>query len=93
MPVSPSFNIEPDGFATAYLWEEIFQPDNLLLILGRYLHLEVKDKELADGRIVKKETMIFPRYHQWGAVNALLNGVREEGTGPEVFDSAQCRFG
>ncbi|WP_354010996.1 type I restriction endonuclease subunit R [Endozoicomonas lisbonensis] len=63
------------------MWEEILQPDNFLLILGRYLHLEVKDKELADGRIVKKETMIFPRYHQWSAVSTLLNGVRKEGTG------------
>ncbi|MDF0535627.1 DEAD/DEAH box helicase family protein [Shewanella sp. A32] len=70
-----------EGFATEYLWDEIFSPDNWLRILGRYIHLEVKRDEDALGRIVKKETMIFPRYHQWHVVQKLLNTVQQEGTG------------
>jgi type I restriction enzyme R subunit len=70
-----------DSYATSYLWNEIFQKDNLLLILSRYIHLEKKDVENLDGSIELKETMIFPRYHQWAVVSKLLNAVDNEGTG------------
>ena len=51
-------DIPADGsYATSYLWNEIFQKDNLLLILSRYIHLEVKDEEQLDGSKIK-ETMI-----------------------------------
>jgi type I restriction enzyme R subunit len=70
-----------DSYATSYLWNEIFQKDNLLLILSRYIHLEVKDEEQLDGSIKDKETMIFPRYHQWVVVSKLLKTVDIEGTG------------
>ncbi len=72
-------------YATSYLWNEIFQKDNLLLILGRYIHLEVKDVEELDGSITRKETMIFPRYHQWAVVSKLLNTVDIEGTGQKYL--------
>ena len=48
------------GFASEYLWQEIFAPETFLNILGRYLHLQVKHEEDALGRLKKKETMIFP---------------------------------
>ena len=73
------------GYPTAYLWNEIFEKDNLLTILGRYIHLEVVEKEQLDGSIVKKETLIFPRYHQWSAVSTLLNSVENEGTGEKYL--------
>ena len=71
----------PDEYATAYLWKEIFQKDNLLLILSRYIHLECKEEQQLDGSIAVKETLIFPRYHQWAVVSKLLNTVDNEGTG------------
>ena len=74
-----------DSYATSYLWNEIFQKDNLLLILSRYIHLEVKDEEQLDGSIKVKETMIFPRYHQWAVVSKLLNTVDSEGTGQKYL--------
>lgn len=76
---------EDDSYATAYLWNEIFQKDNLLLILGRYIHLEVKDVEQLDGSIKTKETLIFPRYHQWAVVSKLLKTVNTEGTGEKYL--------
>jgi len=72
---------EDDSYPTSYLWNEIFKKDNLLLILGRYIHLEIKDEEQPDGSFKVKETMIFPRYHQWAVVSKLLKKVDEEGTG------------
>ncbi len=74
-----------DSYATAYLWNEIFQKDNLLLILSRYIHLEKKDVENLDGSIKPKETMIFPRYHQWAVVSKLLKTVDSEGTGEKYL--------
>ncbi|HHA1657215.1 TPA: type I restriction endonuclease subunit R [Enterobacter hormaechei subsp. xiangfangensis] len=74
-----------EGYATAYLWQEILQPDNWLRILGRYLHLEQKRVDDALGHQEIKETLIFPRYHQWGAVQSLLNAVRVEGTGQKYL--------
>ncbi|MBG56787.1 MAG: restriction endonuclease subunit R [Porticoccus sp.] len=69
------------GYPTAYLWEEIFQRDNWLNILGRYLHLEEDFKEDALGKKTKKETLIFPRYHQWDVVRKLITTTVAEGSG------------
>ncbi|WP_296405898.1 DEAD/DEAH box helicase family protein, partial [Psychrobacter sp.] len=59
-------------YATDYLWNEVLSTDNLLNILGRFMHLQIEDKEDAIGRKYKKETMIFPRYHQWDVVTNLI---------------------
>ena len=68
-------------YATDYLWNEVLLPDNLLNILARYVHLQIEDKEDWEGRRYKKETMIFPRYHQWDVVSKLLAASRAEGPG------------
>ena len=34
----------PNGYKTAYLWEEVWQRDSLLDILGRFVHLQVEEK-------------------------------------------------
>ncbi len=73
------------GYATKYLWEEVFAPDNLLQILGRYIHLQVEEKEDVRGRKYKQETMIFPRYHQWDVVKQLVNAARTEGIGQKYL--------
>jgi type I restriction enzyme, R subunit len=72
--------VNPNGYKTAYLWETILQKDSLLDIIGRFLHLEVKKEEI-DGREVTKENLIFPRYHQWDAVNKLEEDSRMNGPG------------
>ena len=68
-------------YATDYLWNEVLQPDNLLNILARYVHLQIEEKEDWEGRKYKKETLIFPRYHQWDVVSKLVNAARTEGPG------------
>jgi type I restriction enzyme R subunit len=70
-----------NSYATGYLWEEVLQPDALLNILARFMHLEVVDKEDWEGRKIKKETMIFPRYHQWDVVRELIAAAKDEGPG------------
>ena len=72
------------NWKTHYLWEEVLQADSLLEILQRFMHLEVKEKLLRTEkgvRTVRKETMIFPRYHQLDAVRKLVAHARTNGAG------------
>ena len=68
------------GYKTAYLWEEALQRDSFLDILARFIHLQVEEKKFS-GKIVKKETMIFPRYHQLDSVRKMVADARDKGTG------------
>jgi type I restriction enzyme, R subunit len=74
---------DPAGhtYRTAYLWEEILQRDSVLDLLARFLHIQIDDKQDDDGRKFKKETLIFPRYHQLQAVRALTQAALREGIG------------
>ena len=81
-------NDVPDNinqYATDYLWNEVLQPDNLLNILARFVHLQIEDKEDWEGRKYKKETLIFPRYHQWDVVTQLVAAARNEGPGQKYL--------
>nr|WP_237400669.1 DEAD/DEAH box helicase family protein [Rhodovulum sulfidophilum] len=72
------------NWKTAYLWDEVLARDSLLDILQRFMHLEVKEKKVATDRgpkTVRKETMIFPRYHQLDAVRKLVAHAKEHGAG------------
>ncbi|RRQ21968.1 type I restriction endonuclease subunit R [Thiohalobacter thiocyanaticus] len=71
----------PDGYATDYLWKQVFQRDAWLDILGRFVHLQREEKEDWQGKRYTKETLIFPRFHQWDAVNKLVATARQEGPG------------
>ncbi len=70
-----------EEYASGYLWNEVLLPDNLLNILARYVHLQIEEVEDWQGKKSKKETLIFPRYHQWDVVSRLLNAARSEGAG------------
>lgn len=72
---------DENSYATGYLWQEVLQPDALLNILARFMHLQIEEKEDWQGRKIKKETMIFPRYHQWDVVEQLVDAAKIEGPG------------
>ena len=74
---------DPEGrtYRTAYLWEEVLQRDSFLDLLARFLHLQIEEKRTEEGRKIKKESMIFPRYHQLQAVRGLVDAARNEGVG------------
>jgi len=69
------------AYRTAYLWEEVLERGSLLDILARFIHLQIEEKRDDQGRKVKVEAMIFPRYHQLDAVRLLVSAARSEGTG------------
>lgn len=70
----------PHGYKTAYLWERVWQRDSLLDILARFIHLQVEEKRIG-GRKIRKEAMIFPRYHQLDAVRKLEADAWASGVG------------
>lgn len=74
---------DPAGrtYRTAYLWEEVLQRDSLLDLLARFIHMQIEKKRDDQGRKVKTESMIFPRYHQLQAVRLLVEAARSEGVG------------
>ena len=75
----------PNGYPTAYLWEQVFQKDSMMDIIQKFIHLQVKEdkKLMADGseKITKKKVLIFPRYHQLDVVRKLLTDVKANGAG------------
>lgn len=74
---------DPEGrnYKTAYLWEEVLQRDSLLDLLARFLHLDVEEKTTDEGKKVRKESLIFPRYHQLQAVRQIVAAAASEGVG------------
>jgi type I restriction enzyme R subunit len=73
------------GYRTGYFWEQVLQFESFLDILGHFMFLEKKEEKVDDGRgghrVVTKETMIFPRYHQLDSVRKLVVTARNEGLG------------
>ncbi len=75
----------PDGYPTAYLWESVLQKDSLLDIIQKFIHLQItEDKKIQpDGteKVIKKKTLIFPRFHQLDVVRKMVADVRANGAG------------
>ena len=63
-----------EGFATAYLWEEVWARESWLDILHRYLIGKRDDKK-------QLSSVIFPRYHQLDATRQLVADVLQNGAG------------
>lgn len=76
--------VNPDGYATSYLWEKVLQHDSLLDLINKFISF-VKEKEEVERagqiRLVEKSKLIFPRYHQFDVVNKVVADVRQFGAG------------
>lgn len=70
----------PNGYRTAYLWEQVWSKDSFMDIIGKFLHLSVEEFEL-NGLKKKKETIIFPRFHQMQVVRKVTADARIHGVG------------
>ncbi|PIF34542.1 type I restriction enzyme R subunit [Flavobacterium sp. 9] len=70
-----------NNYRTAYLWEEILQADSLLELISRFIHMQVEEKLTDEGRKIKKETLVFPRYHQLDAVRKIIDVAFNNGVG------------
>jgi type I restriction enzyme, R subunit len=73
-------SVAEGDYPVSYLWRDIWQRDNWLELLQRFLHIQ------ADGKKGAKENphtspRIFPRFHQWHAVQSMVTDAREHGAG------------
>jgi type I restriction enzyme R subunit len=66
------------GHRTAYLWEQVWQRDGWLEILGRYLVTQRDSKK-------QIKAILFPRYHQIDATRKLVKAVLAEGSGQKYL--------
>ncbi|HWI80387.1 DEAD/DEAH box helicase family protein, partial [Ramlibacter sp.] len=74
--------LRDDGeYPVAYFWEQVCQPDNWLRIFHSFVYVEKKEVVGLDGNHSKKETLIFPRFHQWDAVNKIISDANANGPG------------
>jgi type I restriction enzyme R subunit len=69
----------PGGYKTSYLWEQVWDRDNWLDILGSFVHVEDEYDDTGTKTGVRKT--LFPRFHQWDAVTKLLAATRADGPG------------
>ncbi|UYM18801.1 DEAD/DEAH box helicase family protein [Endozoicomonas euniceicola] len=69
--------VNPKGYKTAYLWNEVLEPHSLVQILEHFAKMvEEKDKK---GKT--KKTLFFPRYHQMEVVRKALIHAKQHGAG------------
>lgn len=66
-----------DGIMTDYLWKVFLDKFLLTSLITNFCYV-VKDEN-------KRETLIFPRYHQWRVVRKLIKDVSEKGTGEKYL--------
>lgn len=79
-------NHNPDGFATAYLWEDVLRKDSLLDLIQNFISVQTDSKLVynpATKKLEEKKStkLLFPRFHQRRAVHRLLAQLRKDGTG------------
>ena len=72
--------LNPNGERTAYFWNEVLKRDNWLRILGSYIHVSHK-VDATTGRKTGEKIVIFPRFHQWHSVEAMVEATSTAGPG------------
>jgi type I restriction enzyme R subunit len=68
-----------NGFATAYLWEQVWARESVLNLVQYFVH--EYEEEDDDGKKTGRKKLIFPRYHQLDSVRRLIASSRDLGTG------------
>ena len=72
------------GYRSSYFWQDVLERTRFLDILGHYMFMERRDEKVhskSGARTLRRETLIFPRYHQLDAVDRLVNTAKAEGAG------------
>ena len=72
------------GHKTAYLWEDILQPNNLMELINNFIHEQettekVYDPDFGGVRDEKQRVLVFPRYHQLDVIRELEKAIIAEG--------------
>ena len=82
--------VNPNGHKTAYLWEDILQPDNLIELINNFIHEQETTEKVYDpnSRMVtdkKSRVLVFPRYHQLDVIRQLKEAIVAENVGNDYL--------
>jgi len=79
------------GFATAYLWQDIWSRPSLLDLLQRFIQvMPILDDK---GRDTGKKRQVFPRYHQLTTVREVTGHARQCGAGHSYLNQHNAGSG
>lgn len=84
---------EDGEYPVAYFWEEVCTRDSWLRIFHSFVYVETKEKVDKHGKPYKAETLIFPRYHQFEAVNKMIQDVKKNGPGYQYLNEHSAGSG
>ena len=68
-------------YKSHYLWEDMWSKSSVLDLVSRFIQDVWEEKELPNGKKVKENKLIFPRYHQLDTVRRLIEDARGHGSG------------
>lgn len=67
----------PDKYSVSYMWEDILTKDTVLDLIGKFMFIQVSEKEdELTGKTKRSESLIFPRYHQLDVIRKILADVK-----------------
>lgn len=77
----PAETDKGEDYPIAYFWDYILKRDYWLSIFHHFVYIETKNKVDLFNNWKKQERLIFPRYHQFDAVNKIIADVKQNGVG------------
>lgn len=67
-----------NGINVSYIWEDILTKETISLLITHFIFVQYSEETDADtGNKIKKESLIFPRYHQLRAIRRICADVKE----------------
>lgn len=79
------------GYATSYLWQEIWQKPRILDLIQRFIRVvDVLDDK---GKKTDKQRQIFPRFHQLTCVRELGADAQKQGAGRRYLNQHSAGSG
>lgn len=76
--------VNPNGYKTSYLWEEVLQKETVSDIIMNYVlfdYDEAKTQKKVPHIMKNAKKLVFPRFHQLDVVTKLIADVAEKGVG------------
>ncbi|MUG77357.1 type I restriction endonuclease subunit R [Commensalibacter melissae] len=77
----PAMTDKGEDYPIAYFWDYILKRDYWLSIFHHFVYIETKNKVDLFNNWKKQERLIFPRYHQFDAVNKIIADIKQNGVG------------
>lgn len=67
-----------NGINVSYIWKDILTKETISLLITHFIFVQYSEETDADtGNKIKKESLIFPRYHQLRAIRRICADVKE----------------